>query len=360
MKKPAQNPFIQRLAPYALADLAVPPGQTLVSLAQNELSYAPGDDVLAAASRAMTRANRYPDPDWTDLTRAIAGVHHLDRERILCGAGSMELLEVLGRVYLSGSSHVVTSEYGYSFFRTVAAMYGAQVAIAAEQGYTVDVDALLRLVAPHTTMVFVANPGNPTGTLLSAGEIRRLRSALDESVLLVLDEAYAEFADTDDHPPLFDLVDRGDTVVLRTFSKIYGLAGMRVGWGYFPPDILGAVRKVLNPNNVSQASQAAAAVSIQRQDVVRQRRDATRRVRRDFRDRLHSLGLKTPDSHANFVLIEFPDACTAGACFAGLRAHGILMRPMQGYGLGHCLRATLADAEHLALALSHLSRLLGR
>ncbi len=353
---PNQN--IDVLAPYVLADLSVPEGKSLISLAQNELCFEPTPKVVNAVSQASYDLQLYPDPDWSELTESIAQVHDLEPKQILCGAGSMELLEVLGRVYLSTGNQVVMSEYGYSFFKTVAQMYGAAVDIAEEINFKVDIDKLLQRVNSNTKIVFIANPANPTGTLISANEIRRLREGLKNNILLILDEAYAEFTDEKDHPPLFDLVDLGNTVVLRTFSKIYGLAGLRVGWGYFPPDIYVGMRKVLNPNNISAPSQAGATTAMQQQDVVKQRKNTIDVIRTNFCTNLKALGLQVPQSYSNFVLINFKDELKAQTCFKALRAQGIMMRPMGAYGLTHCLRATLSTLEHMNLTIQHLTGIL--
>ena len=352
------NQNIDTLAPYILADLSVPNGKTLISLAQNELCFSPTQKVINAASQATHNLQLYPDPDWSELVTSIAQVHNLNTKQILCGAGSMELLEVLGRAYLSNDDQVVMSEYGYSFFKTVAQMYGAAVETAAETNFTVNTDQLLEQVKPNTKIVFIANPANPTGTLVSTDEIRYLRKTLNNDILLILDEAYAEFMDPQTYPPLFDLVDRGNTVVLRTFSKIYGLAGMRVGWGYFPADIYVSMRKVLNPNNISAPSQAAASIAIQQQDVVKQRKISIDLIRSSFCSSLKDLELKVPDSHSNFVLINFEGEQKAQTCFNHLRTQGIVMRPMGAYGLAHCLRATLSTEEHMDLTIQHLSTIL--
>jgi len=353
-----ENSTITNLAPYQLADLSVPEGKTLISLAQNELCFSPTTEVINAASQALKDAQLYPDPDWSALVKSIASVHNINHAQILCGAGSMELLEVLGRTYLSANDQVVMSEYGYSFFKTVALMNGSSVEMAAEVNFTVSIDNILSLVKPNTKMVFLANPANPTGTLISADEIRHLRDALDSNILLILDEAYAEFTDSNDYRALFDLVDIGNTVVLRTFSKIYGLAGMRVGWGYIPVDIYTTMRKALNPNNIPLASQAAAATAMQQQNIVNQRKADIKTIKTKFCSSLEELGLTTAESHSNFILINFDCDHKTKICFNQLRQQGIMMRPMGAYGLNHCLRATICIEENMKLTIKHLARIL--
>ena len=352
------NNRIEALAAYQLADLNVPDDKTLISLAQNELCFSPSKTVKAAIKQSASHTQFYPDADWTVLKDSLAALHQLNPQQILCGAGSMELLEVLGRIYLSTCDRVLMSEFGYSFFKTVAKMYGAAIDTARESNYFVDVDSLLEHVKPDTKIVFVANPGNPTGTFISSSEIRRLREALPDKVLLIIDEAYAEFTDTETYTPLFDLVDQGNTVVLRTFSKIYGLAAMRIGWGYFPPSTHAAMRKVLNPNNVTAASQAAATAAVTQQHVIKKRAIEIRSIRENFTRQLQQLGLHLPLSQSNFVLVKFPNAALAQTSYTLLREQGILMRPMGVYGLDQCLRATLSHPTHMDLTLKHLSQIL--
>lgn len=341
---PQPSPRIALLAPYALAELVVAPGKRMVSLAQNESALPPSPAAISAAKTALSDAALYPDPDWRDLRSAIADVHGIDPVSILCGSGSMELIGALAAAYLGPGDRALTTAYGYLFFRTAARLAGAEVDLAPEAGLTVDVDALLNLVRAETRVVFVANPGNPTGTRITRAELTRLRDRLPENVLLVLDEAYGEFADTPGES-MFDLVARGDTVVLRTFSKAYGLAGMRVGWGVFPVAIAEQVRKILNPNNISIASQAAATAAMRDQAHMRMVRDQTTARRERFATSVRGIGLEVPESHTNFVLIRFPAAHAAASADQALRAEGIILRGMGGYGLPDCLRATIG-AEH--------------
>lgn len=336
---PRPVPQLAGVAPYPLADLTA----GLTSLAQNESACPPSPAALAAARGAIGGATLYPDPDCTDLCAAIAGVHGLPAGDVLCGAGSMDLIAAIARAYLAPGDAALMPAHGYLFFATAARLAGAAVDRAPEAALTVDVAALLDRVTPATRVVFLANPGNPTGTRIGRDDILALRDGLPGDVLLVVDEAYAEFAPP---APVFDLVARGDTVVLRSFSKAYGLAGLRAGWGLFPPAIRAEVQKCMPPNALSAPAQAAAAAAMRDQAWMRAT-VATTAARRDaFRDRLRALGLEVPPSHTNFALIGFGDAPTAARADAALRAGGILLRGMAGYGLPDRLRATVgAEAD---------------
>ena len=219
-------------------------------------------------------------------------------------------------------------------------MAGARYDVAAEDAGAVSVDALLAAVAPDTALVFVANPGNPTGSRVPGAELRRLRAGLPKDVLLAVDEAYGEFADHLDSP-VFDMVQDRDTVVLRTFSKAYGLAGMRVGWGLFPPAIAREMRKVLNPNNVTAASQAAALAALEDDAYMRETCRLTANLRDAFIRDLRAAGFDVADSHTNFALIRFSDAGAAQSADGALRKAGLVLRAQGGAGLPRALRATI-------------------
>ncbi len=347
-------PHIAALAPYALADLA----PELTSLAQNESLRPPSPDALTAAQRALADAHLYPDPDWIDLRAALACIHEVSADAILCGAGSMELIGALASAYLSAGDRMLTSDLAYLYFRTATQRSGAAFDLAPESGFTVDPDALIAALRPETKIVFVANPGNPTGTRIGRDALARLRAALPGAVMLVIDEAYGEFADGLDEGT-FDLVAAGNTVVLRTFSKAYGCAGLRVGWGVFPPAIIGQMRKILNPNNVSTVSQAAAAAATRDQAYMRDTVRQTADIRDRFANRMRAIGLDVPDSHTNFVILAFASPEQAQAADAALRAQGIAMRGMGGYGLAHCLRATIAQERTMQRAAQCLERFIG-
>ncbi len=342
-------PAVCAMQPYALADL----DSGLFSLAQNESHLPPSPAALAAGQNALAGQRLYPDPDWHRLRQAIAQTHALDPDRLLCGAGSMELIGSLIRAYSGPGDEVLAPQYGYLYVATACRQAGSCYRTAPEADYTVSVDALLQAVTPATRILFLCNPGNPTGTRIGTAEILRLRHALPDRVLLVVDQAYAEF-DPQDPRPVFSLTDRGDTVVTRTFSKAYALAGARVGWGLFPHAIAAETRKLLNPNNVSGISQAMAEAAIADQAHMRASVAAVAAIRDRFAASLRAGGYPCPESHTNFVLIPFPDARSARAADDRLHKAGYLLRGMGGYGLVHCLRATVAEA----VAMSRVAEVL--
>lgn len=330
---------VRSMAAYALADLG---DAGTVSLAQNESAFPASPKAIAAGQAVMGQMPLYPDPDWPELRAAIAEVHKLDPNTVLCGAGSMELIGCLIRTFAGPGDRVLGTDYGYAYLASATVQVQADYVRAREVDLTVSVDDILAAVTPQTRIVFVCNPGNPTGTLIPNAEIIRLRDDLPKDVLLVVDQAYAEFADEDQNPAeVFDLIERGDTVVMRTFSKAYGLAGARVGWGVFPPAIAAEIRKVLNPNNVSIPSQAMATAAMRDQAHMRETVSQTAAIRDRFAEGCRALGLSVPPSHTNFVLIRFANVEAAQKADQALRSGGMLMRGMGGYGLADCLRATI-------------------
>ncbi len=347
---------VAAMGAYALADLG---GPDTVSLAQNESAFPASPAAIAAGKAMLDQMPLYPDPEWPDLRGAIAETHGLEPETILCGAGSMELIGCLIRAFAGAGDQVLGTDYGYAFVASASAQVQAVYAKAHEEDLTVSVDNILAAVTSATRIVFLCNPGNPTGTLIPNTEITRLRDTLPEDVMLVVDQAYAEFADRlEDPAEIFNLVKRSDTVVMRTLSKAYGLAGARAGWGYFPPAIAAEVRKLLNPNNISIPSQAMAAAALRDQAHMRDVVAKTAAIRDGFADGCRALGLTVPQSHTNFVLIRFADADAATRVDAALRQEGLLMRGMGGYGLADCLRATICSQHVMDRALTVLKGVL--
>jgi histidinol-phosphate aminotransferase len=340
---------------YALPDTSAADGQEPIILAQNEHAFPPSLAVQAAVQAAIGRGHLYPDGDWSELRDTIAAVHGLNADNIVCGSGSMELMSGLVLAYLSPQDRLLMTEYGYLFMRTLARLVGASVDAAPEPGYRVDIDALLQRLEANTKLVFVVNPGNPCGSAIHNDEIRRLLAALPEDVLLLVDEAYAEFVEPGFHDPIFDLADLGNTVITRTFSKIYGLAGLRIGWGYFPGDIRDQIRKVLPPGGVSVLSQVAARVAMADQAGAVEARAYIAEQRDYLTAAIETLGLEVVPSQTNFILVDFESPQNANSAFEFLRYRRLVVRPMGGYGLPGCLRITIGTAEQMQLTATALA-----
>jgi len=345
---------IAKTAPYPLAPPPAPDQTVIAGLDKNESSFPPSPKAIAAAIEMLTQGHLYPDPDANALRAAISSIHGVEMDRVLCSAGSMELISALVHAYAGPGDRVLSTEYGYAFFRTATGLYGATYDVAPERGFRVDVDELLSAVRPETRLVFVANPGNPTGTFLPSSELVRLRESLPRHCLLVVDEAYGEFADDTslENPKL---ATRDDTAILRTFSKAYALAGLRVGWGVFPNAIATEVRKTLNASNLTAPGAAAAAAAMEDQDYMDKVCRETSRLRFAFVEQLEQLGISIPVSRTNFVLVELGDAEKTARIDGALRSAGVFCRPMGGYGLPTHLRIAIGNDDAMRQTASILA-----
>ncbi|WP_246501726.1 pyridoxal phosphate-dependent aminotransferase [Mesorhizobium caraganae] len=346
---------IEAMSAFALANFG---GHDQPTLAQNESAFPPSPKAITAGQDAIARSHLYPDPDWTVLREAIAQAYGVEREPILCGAGSMDLISCTIAAFAGLGDEVLATAYAYNFAASATARANAVYVKVAERDFVVSVDSILAAVTPATRMVFVCNPGNPTGTRIRNAELLRLRAALRGDVLLIIDQAYGEFDDQDPQP-VFALVARGDTVVLRSLSKAYGLAGARVGWGLFPPEVAAEVRKLQNSNQVTTPSLAMAVAAIEDQAYMRETVARTAAIRDRFAQYLRAAGYGVPESWTNFVLIRFPDGAATLTADATLRDAGIVVRSLGGYGLTDCLRATVGPQDMMDRALRILTDLRG-
>ncbi|MEI9401213.1 histidinol-phosphate transaminase [Mesorhizobium argentiipisi] len=347
---------VEAMSAFALANFG---GYDRPTLAQNESAFPPSPKAIEAGRDAVARSQLYPDPDWTLLRDAIARVYGVERDLILCGAGSMELIACTIAAFAGPGADVLGTDYAYNFAASAAARVGATYVKAQERGFEVSIDAVLAAVTPATRIVFVCNPGNPTGTCIHNAELLRLRAALPGDVLLMIDQAYGEFDDQDPQA-VFALAGRGDTVVLRSLSKAYGLAGARIGWGLFAPRIAAEVRKMQNSNQVSTVSLAMAVAAIEDQVYTRATVVHTSDIRDRFAQGLRAAGYEVPESRTNFVLIRFADAAATAAADSALRGADIVVRGLSGYGLTDCLRITIGPQEVMDSALRILAAMRGR
>ncbi|TAD90445.1 MAG: histidinol-phosphate transaminase [Alphaproteobacteria bacterium] len=353
MTSPAPKPGILEIAAYVGGKSKAAPGVTPIKLSSNEGALGPSPKAMAAFTAAAPDLHRYPDGGAIALRAAIARRYGLEADRIVCGAGSDELIALLTKAYAGPGDEVLYSQHGFLMYPIAAKSVGATPIAVPEQNLTADIDGLLAAVTPNTRILFLANPNNPTGTLLPAEAVRRLHAGLPASVLLVLDAAYAEYVDRNDYDPGIGLVQAADNVVmLRTFSKIYALAALRLGWAYCPPAIADVLNRLRGPFNTGLAAQAAGVAAMEDQafvDAVKAHNDIWRPW---LAQELAAAGLSVVPSVANFLLVRFPGgAAAAAACYRFLEARGLIVREMGGYGLGDCLRITVGtEAECRAVA----------
>lgn len=347
---PVPRPGILDIAPYIGGDAKIAGIERPIRLASNESALGPSPRAMAAFRALAHDIHRYPEGGSDVLREAIGRRHGLDPARIVCGAGSDELIALLQRCYAGPGDEVLYSRHGFLMYPIGALAVGATPVAAPERALTADVDALLERVTPRTRLVFIANPNNPTGTYLGAAELARLHAGLPPSVVLAIDAAYAEFVNRNDYTPGVALVDGADNVVmLRTFSKIYALAGLRLGWAYCPPAIADVLNRVRGPFNVSAPALAAGVAAVEDTEAVARARAHNDRWLPWLSERLAALGLPLTPSVGNFVLPRFPDepGRDAAAAFAFLQARGILTRKMAAYGLPEYLRITIGTDEEM-------------
>lgn len=352
----APRPGILEIAPYVGGESSIPGRERIIKLASNESALGPSPRAVEALRRAAGEIHRYPDGGCVALRREIGRLHGLDEDRIVCGAGSDELIGLMCRAYAGPGDSVIYTRHGFLMYPIAAQAAGATPLAVAEAELTADVDAILAGATATTRIVFLASPNNPTGTYVSAGELARLRAGLRDDILLVLDAAYAEYIERADYTCGFDLVDAGDNVVVtRTFSKIYGLGGMRLGWAYCPATIADVLNRSRNPFNVSSPAQAAGLAALADRDFVAAAQAHNARWRAWLGDALRAQGLSVGESFANFVLARFPAPADADAADAFLKSRGIIVRRMAAYRLPEALRISIGredEVQALAAALT--------
>jgi len=345
---PVPGPGILDIAPYVGGDAKLEGFAKPIRLASNESALGPSPKAVAAYRALAEDIHRYPDGSADELRHALGAAYNLDPSRIVCGAGSDELIGLVLRCYAGPDTEVLYSRHGFLMYPIGAQSVGATPVAVPERELTADVDAILARVTPRTRVVFIANPNNPTGTYLSSSEMARLHAGLPGNVVLAIDAAYAEFVNRNDYEPGIRLVDAAENVVmLRTFSKIYALAGLRLGWGYFPPAVADVLNRVRGPFNVSSPALAAGVAALSDTTALAAARAHNDRWQPWLNERIAALGLNPTPSVGNFVLPRFPESGrhTADAAFAFLQKHGILTRKMGGYGLPNAIRITVGTGE---------------
>ena len=359
--RPQAKPWIAAIAAYVPGRSRAADGSPLAKLSANENPLGTSPAALAARAGAPPPA-LYPDPDSTGLREALGALHGIDPARIVCGTGSGELLAVAASAFAGPGDEVLYARYGFSLYEIVARRCGATPVEAPDADYATDVDALLAAVTERTRLVFVANPNNPTGSFLPRAELARLHAGLPGAVLLVLDQAYAEYvAPGDDDGGLELAAQHANVLVTRTFSKAYGLAGERVGWATGAPGLIDVLNRIRGPFPVNAGAQAVCTAAVADQAFVVRSREHNRAERTRFVTAIEALGnhgLRALPSEANFVLVLFEGGLTADAALHGLADAGYAVRHLPGQGLPHGLRITIGtrvQMDGVAAALRALA-----
>ncbi|MFH6781326.1 MULTISPECIES: histidinol-phosphate transaminase [Methylobacterium] len=356
--RPVPRPGVLEIEAYVPGKSAAPAGVTLHKLSSNETPLGPSPAAIAAMQETAAHLELYPDGAATQLRQAIAQKYGLDPARIVCGAGSDELLSLLTYAYMGPGDEGLYSQYGFLVYRIAILAAGGTPVVAPERDCTTDVDALLASVTDKTRIVYLANPNNPTGTYLPFDEVRRLHAGLPKTTLLVLDAAYAEYVRRNDYAAGLELVAEAENVVMtRTFSKVYGLAALRIGWMVAPAAIADAVNRIRGPFNLGAAAIAAGAAAMADDAHIAKAVTHNDAWLPKVTTALEGLGLTVTPSVGNFVLIHFPEEAgrTAAEADAYLTARGLILRRVGAYGLPNALRMTIGTAEANEAAVAALT-----
>ncbi len=357
MAPPVPRPGILDLEPYVGGKSALPGRKRVIKLASNESTLGPSPTAVAAYRRVARHLELYPDGASAELRQAIGAGHGLDPARIVCGNGSDEIISLLARAYAGPGDEVMFSAHGFAMYPIAARSVGATPVAVPEIELAADVDAFLERAGDRTKLVYIATPNNPTGSYVPAPELARLRAGLPERAVLVVDAAYAEYVTLADYTSGVELVDAGENVVMtRTFSKIFALAALRLGWAYAPPAMVDVLNRVRNPFNVTLPAQAAGVAALDDIAHVDMVRDHNATWLPWFGERLGELGLHVYPSAGNFVLARFPDEPRRNADAANdfLNSRGILPRKVANYGLPECLRISIGREHELKAVVDAL------
>ncbi len=349
MNAPIPKPWIMSIAPYVPGRSTTDDGRKVAKLSSNENALGTSEQARAAFAAHSGDLERYPDASAAALRSAIAERHGLDPARIIYGTGSDEVLHLVAGAYAGAGDEVIYVNYGFAVYEIATRRVGATPVVAPDADYATDVDAVLSCVTDKTRIIFIANPNNPTGTFTPRDEIARLHAALPPDVMLVIDQAYAEYLDAEEDDHALQLASsQPNVMVTRTFSKIYGLAAERIGWGYASAEAVAAMHRIRAPFNITIAGQHAAIAAITDQAFV----DHSRAHNAEWRawlaaeiTKMGNAGLRVVQSKTNFLLILFEGALTAEAAYKGLMDHGYITRWLPGQGLPHGLRISIGTEE---------------
>lgn len=359
--KPQPKPWIMAIAPYVPGKSKTDDGRKAIKLSSNENPLGTSDKARAAFATAANSLERYPDASAVELREALAELHGLDAARIIYGNGSDEVLHLAAGAFAGPGDEIIYVNYGFTVYPIATKRVGATPVVAADADYATDVDAILASVTDKTRIVFVANPNNPTGTYASREEIARLHAGLRPDILLVLDHAYAEYIEGEIDDGGMELArTQPNVLVTRTFSKLYGLAAERIGWGYGSAEVIEAMHRIRLPFSITIAGTAAAIAALHDDEFVAHTRSHNARWRRWFADEIAKLGnagLRAVPSQANFVLVLFEGALTAEAAYKGLMEEGYIVRWLPGQGLPHGLRITIGTEDETRAVAAILNKL---
>ena len=363
VNRPQPRPGVLDISPYVPGTSSAPGVAKVFKLSSNETPLGPSQNAIAAYREAGEHLEDYPDGSASALREAIGVAIGLDPDRIVCGAGSDDLLNLLARAFLKDGDEAIYTTHGFLVYPIAAMGTGAKAIAAPEKNFTANVDSILNAVTPRTKVVFLANPNNPTGTYIPFDEVKRLHKGLPAKVLLVLDAAYAEYVQHNDYESGIELVATSDNVVMtRTFSKIYGLAALRLGWMYGPAHVVESINRIRGPFNVNGPAIAAGIAAIRDTAHVNRARAHNTRWLAWLTEEIGKLGIPVTPSAANFVLIHFPDTkgLTAKDADVFLSKRGLILRHVHAYKLPNALRLSVGTEEANRLIVQAIKDFMGK
>lgn len=358
---PTMKPYLTGLHAYVAGKASLGERPVVAKLSSNENPFGPSPKAVAAMTEVLASSHLYPDPAATALREALGARHAIEADRIICGTGSDELIHLVAGAFAGVGDEILYVRHAFVVYDMAARRVGAAPVVAQDDDYACDVDALLAAVTPRTRVVFLANPNNPTGTLISASEVRRLHAGLPSDCVFALDAAYAEFAEGEYEDGIALARQFPNVVALRTFSKIYGLAAQRIGWAYAHPDIIDAMQRIRAPFNVPSTGQAGAIAALGDDDWTEKTRSHTIKWRQWLTGEVGALGnagLRAIPSAANFVLLEFPESgpINAAAANAALLDNGIIARYLAVQDMPRCIRISIGTEAETRAAAAALRR----
>lgn len=361
--RPQPRKGVMDIAAYVPGKHGAPGVAKVYKLSSNETPLGPSPKAVEAFQAASTQLEIYPDGQAQELRNAIGEVHGLNPANILCGNGSDELLGMIAHTFLSAGDEAIFTEHGFLVYKIQIQAAGATPVVVRERDERADIDAILAAVTARTKIIFIANPNNPTGTYVPFEEVKRLHQALRGNILLVLDAAYAEYVQRNDYEAGVEMVSSFENVVMtRTFSKIYGLAGARIGWMYGPLPIIDALNRVRGPFNLSSAAIASGAAAIRDRAHIAMAKQHNDIWLEYLTVELAKVGLRVTPSVGNFLLLHFPDDSKKSAKAADefLTARGLILRAVGSYGFPNALRLTVGSEEANRLVVKALTEFMGR
>ncbi|MBS8225804.1 histidinol-phosphate transaminase [Vannielia litorea] len=354
MSAPIPQPGISEIALYQSGKSTFQGVENPLKLSANENPFGCSPRVAEAIAAELAGLHRYPGTDHKILRDAIARTHDLPADQLICGVGSDEILHLVAQAYAGPGDEVVYTEHGFSVYPIVARAAGATPVVAPERDRVADVDAILSASNKKTKIVYLANPNNPTGTMIGGNEVARLADGLPEGCLLVLDGAYAEFVEGFDGGASL-AASRDNVLMTRTFSKLYGLGGLRVGWGFGAKEIIDTLTRIRGPFNLSNLQISGAVAALQDTEFSEKSRSENTRNRAFLASGLAAIGIPSDTSSANFILARFKSAEEADAAFNHLGKQGLIVRQVGGYGLPECLRITVGTEDNCRAVIAALT-----